>query len=278
MILLMLLFMIGGSIFLNLQPQASLYISGFAMLMTLLTTLWALSLIVKDSGIIDIFWGFGFVAMVWWYFYKTGQSFDNTRAVLFAVLVSVWGIRLTTHLAIRNIGKPEDYRYQEFRAQGGKNYWWISFFRVFLLQGIILWNLSAFYLLVLQSDATTLLPLDYVGMGLWTIGFFFEAVGDWQLAQFKKNPANKGKVLDTGLWKYTRHPNYFGDACLWWGFFIFALAHPQGIWYSYAPIFMTFLLVKVSGVAMLETALKKNKPQYAEYIKNTPAFVPFVKF
>ncbi len=116
--------------------------------------------------------------------------------------------------------------------------------------------------------------LEYVGVLLWIIGLFFEAVGDYQLTQFKKNPNNKGKVLDTGVWRYTRHPNYFGDATIWWGFFLFALAHPQGWMFVFSPIVMTFFLLKVSGVAMLEVKLKKSKPQYAEYIRTTSSFSP----
>lgn len=245
---------------------------GLGMIMSILTALWLLSLVLKDASIIDIFWGFGFVTIAWFYYY----SLDNqgVRPLLICGLVTIWGLRLSIHLAIRNVGKGEDYRYQAWREANGNNWWWLSFFRVFLLQGLILWIISSPLLLAMISPYQNLQVLDYVGVMLFSVGFFFEAIGDWQLTQFKKNPANKGKVLQTGLWGITRHPNYFGDALLWWGFFCFSLSNPSGWQYVFSPVFMTFLLMNVSGVALLEQKLNKTKTDYQEYREKVPAFFP----
>jgi steroid 5-alpha reductase family enzyme len=144
------------------------------------------------------------------------------------------------------------------------------------LQGVLLWLISAPLLAAQFGDSPGhLAAVDLLGLFVWGIGFFFEAVGDWQLTRFKANPANKGKVLNTGLWAYTRHPNYFGDAMVWWGYFLIALATPGGLVTVYSPLIMTLLLLKVSGVAMLEKTLVETKPQYREYIAATSAFFPW---
>jgi steroid 5-alpha reductase family enzyme len=174
-------------------------------------------------------------------------------------------------LGYRNIGKGEDYRYATWRKESGSNWWWVSFLRVFVLQGVIMWVVASPILIALSS--ATLTWLDWLGGILWGIGLLFETIGDWQLMVFKKNPANQGKVMNKGLWGLTRHPNYFGDAVVWWGFFCFA-ASVGGWFYVFSPVLMTFLLMKVSGVAMLEKTLTQTKPQYAEYIKRVPAFFP----
>ena len=238
-----------------------------------MTLLWLFSLLIKDSSIVDIFWGFGFVITAWFYAYIIGFEKMDIWKYIFLGMVTLWGSRLTIYLGIRNIGKGEDFRYAQWRKENGKNWWWISFLRVFVLQGIILWIVSSAFVPALLA-ANELPLLNYLGLTLWAIGLFFEAVGDYQLMRFKNNPANKGKVLDTGVWRYTRHPNYFGDALLWWGFFCFVLSYSDGWVFIFSPIFMTFLLLKISGVAMLEKTLKKTKPEYAEYIRKTSAFIP----
>ncbi len=269
---------LGG--FLVLGSLISLYIGeanfhGFALMLGMMILLWLLSLQLKDSSIVDIFWGVGFVIMCWYYFgLATDYEFNHIRGQVLSVMVTLWGIRLAWHIGSRNIGQPEDYRYQEFRRQAGESYWWFSFFKVFFLQGVILWILSSVFWATHRSDIESLGLFEYIGIGFWAVGFFFEAVGDWQLSQFKKNPANKGKIMDKGLWKYTRHPNYFGDAMVWWGYFMFALGTKGGWLYFFVPIFMNFLLRFVSGVAMLEENLQKSKPGYKEYMRKTSAFLP----
>lgn len=263
------------STYLLTGPFDEYYLNGIMVIMGCLTALWLLSLVIKDASIIDIFWGLGFVIVGWTYTYLIGWEEAGLRAKVFMGMVSLWGLRLAIYLASRNLGKGEDYRYKAWREENGKNWWWLSYIRVFVLQGFILWIVSSIFVptLMVKGDLGW---LEYLGIALWAVGLYFEAVGDWQLTQFKKNPANVGKVMNKGLWKYTRHPNYFGDAVMWWGLFCFCLAHPQGLFYIFSPIFMTLLLLKVSGVAMLERKLKVSKPQYKDYMEKTSAFVPMI--
>lgn len=238
-----------------------------------MTGLWLLSLTLKNSSIVDVYWGMGFVIVTWFYFALTPAGFA-TRKWLIATLVSVWGVRLALHILIRNWGTSEDFRYRAWREEAGRDWWWRSYFKVFLLQGVILWLLSTPLLVALRADTPQYLTLlDGAAVGLWVIGFLFEAIGDWQLLRFKANPANRGKVLQTGLWQYTRHPNYFGEAVLWWGYFSFAVVS-GAYWTVYSPLLMTHLLLRVSGVAMLERTLVQAKPGYAEYVQRTRAFLP----
>lgn len=270
-----LLTLIGSiSTFLLTHQLSGIYSSGIGILMLTLLGLWLVSLAAKDASIIDIFWGTGFAIIATYYSYQLGFQNFGLRNWFLLVLVIVWGLRLTIYLAVRNLGKGEDYRYVAMRAQSGKHFWWVSFLRVFAMQGFLIWMISAIYLPAL-SVSGSLVITDYVGIVFWAIGFFFEAVGDAQLRRFKQNPDNKGKVMDKGLWRYTRHPNYFGDSMIWWGFFMFGLAHTQGFIFVFCPLIMTMFLLKVSGAALLETKLKKTKPQYAEYIRKTSVFVPW---
>ena len=240
--------------------------------MALVFLLWLLSLALKNASIVDIFWGLGFVVVAWiCYFHAPGFA---PRKTLITTLVTIWGLRLSIYLFFRNHGKGEDYRYQSLRARIGKNFPIISLFVVFVFQGLLIWLIS----LPIQAAQAAMEPnqftmFDVIGSVLWLIGIFFESVGDSQLAQFKSDPNNKGKVMDRGLWKFTRHPNYFGDALLWWGIFLIAL--PNGWWTILSPIVMTTLLMKISGVALLEKTLAKTKPQYAEYVRRTNAFLPW---
>ena len=253
---------------------SNIYFEGLLLIMIIMTLLWVVSIIVKNVSIVDLFWGLGFVLTAGFYFFKTEGS--DLRKIILIHLVSIWGIRLSVYLAWRNIGKGEDFRYRQFRKNyGEKRYWWISFFHTFLLQGILMWLISA-PLLGAQyyGQNKPLRVIDVIGILLWITGFFFEAVGDYQLAQFKADAGNKGKVMDKGLWHYTRHPNYFGDSAVWWGYGILCLASG-----SYFPLLgsllMTALIIKVSGVSLLEKSLKEQKPQYKEYIEKTSAFLPW---
>jgi steroid 5-alpha reductase family enzyme len=242
--------------------------------MILMSLLWIISIILKNVSIVDLFWGFGFVLVSIFYFLNTlGYA---PRKIIVLILVTVWGLRLSAYLTWRNYRKGEDFRYREFRKKyGEKRYWWISFFQVFLLQGLLMWLISA-PLLGAQFNGydRNLNLLDYAGIVFWLTGFIFEAGGDYQLAVFKADPSNKGKVLDTGFWHYTRHPNYFGDSMVWWGYGFNCLA-AGSIWPVLGSALMTALIIKVSGVAMLEKSLMEQKPQYQEYIKNTSSFFPW---
>lgn len=251
-----------------------IYIQAFLVIMILMTSLWVVSVIIKNVSIVDLFWGFGFVVTTVFYYLKTAGF--ETRKIILLILVAIWGLRLSGYLSLRNIGKGEDFRYKQFRKNYGENrYWWISFFQTFLLQGVLMWLISAPLLAAqLYGYNRPMSIFDFAGITLWIIGICFETGGDFQLARFKADPSNKGKVLNTGFWKYTRHPNYFGDSSVWWGYGLICIASG-----SYFPvlgsILMTALIIKVSGVALLEKSLKEKKPEYQEYIKKTSAFVPW---
>jgi steroid 5-alpha reductase family enzyme len=250
-----------------------LYLLAGLVTLGLMTALWLVSLLLKNSSIVDIFWGTGFVILAWVYFVLSPDGF-MTRKLLLAILVTLWGLRLSLYILYRNRGKPEDFRYQKWRRESGGRWWWKSFFQVFVLQGVLMWIISA----PLLAAQTSLLPgrltaLDILGAMLWAIGFSFETAGDLQLARFKANPVNKGKVMDRGVWQYTRHPNYFGDAAQWWGYFLIAAA-AGGWWTIFSPILMTIMLMRVSGVTLLEKTLE-TRPGYKEYIERTSAFIPW---
>lgn len=249
-----------------------IYLAGLAAALGLMTLLWLVSLALRNSSIVDIFWGAGFVVLGWLYFVLAPQGLPE-RKLLITLLVTIWGLRLSFYIFIRNRGKGEDFRYVAMRQAAGSSWWWRSYLNVFVLQGVLMWLISA-PLRAAQTGVTeSLTTLDFMGVVVWAIGFFFEAVGDWQLARFKADPTNKGKVMNRGVWRYTRHPNYFGDAAQWWGFFLIALA-AGGLTTIYSPILMTYLLVRVSGKALLEKSMEQ-RPGYREYVETTSGFVPW---
>ncbi|NPV78066.1 MAG: DUF1295 domain-containing protein [Anaerolineae bacterium] len=248
------------------------YAIALVVILILMILLWLYSLFLKNSSIVDIFWGTGFVITGWLYFFLSPDA-PLPRRLLLNLLVTLWGLRLSIYILLRNWDKPEDFRYQKWRAESGSTWWWKSFFQVFLLQGFLLWVISAPLLAAQRGGSSGWTLLDLLGLAVWAVGFFFESVGDFQMARFKANPANKGKVMDRGVWRFTRHPNYFGDAAQWWGFYI--LATPAGGWWTvFSPLLMTFLLLSVSGVALLEKTLA-SRPGYKEYIENTSSFFPW---
>jgi steroid 5-alpha reductase family enzyme len=228
----------------------------------------------KNASIVDIFWGIGFIVLNAFYFFFTESQ--HPRKYLLVAFVTIWGLRLSLYIFWRNLGKGEDFRYQNFRQHYGPNrYWWFSFFQVFMLQGVLLWIISAPLLAVhYYSSQPATNFFDYLALTIWTIGFIFEAGGDWQLARFKIKTSNNGKLFQSGLWKYTRHPNYFGDATIWWAYSLFGFA--AGVyWPVVSALLMTYLLLKVSGVAMIERTLKTQKPDYDKYLKSTSPFFPW---
>lgn len=241
----------------------------------LMTVLWLVSIYLKNVSIVDNFWGIGFILIALIYALQCEVLY--TRIKLMMLLVTLWGLRLSVYLMYRNYGKGEDYRYQEFRkSYGPKRYWWFSFFQVFLLQGGLMMIISLPLLgIALKTNSDALNLFDYLAILIWIIGFIFESVGDYQLTAFKRHPENKGKLLTTGLWRYTRHPNYFGDAAVWWGFGLLAIAS-GAYWYSLGALIMTYLIIKISGVALLERSLSDVKPGYEDYIRTTSAFFPWI--
>lgn len=240
----------------------------------LVSLLWGLSVLIRNVSIIDLFWGLGFVIVNAIYCFSSGDFY--MRKLLLLVFVSLWGLRLSIYLSWRNIGKGEDFRYQEFREKYGfKRYWWVSYFQTFLLQGALIMFISLPLLGVnIETDSNALNGLDYLGVFFFIIGFIFEVGGDLQLARFKNNPENSGKVLNKGFWAYTRHPNYFGDSVVWWAFALFSLS-AGSYWTCIGSIAMTFLIIRVSGVSLLEKSLSDTKPKYHEYIRKTNSFFPW---
>jgi steroid 5-alpha reductase family enzyme len=249
------------------------FAGGLAVSVIAFSALWLVSLAIRNASIVDVFWGLGFV-VVGFYYIATLSTTPTARGWLVISLITVWGLRLAIHIGIRNAGSGEDFRYRKWRDEAGSGFWWISYFKVFLLQAVVLWVVSSPVILAqLGGTPSSWSILDLVAVTLWIVGFLFEVIADWQLTRFKRDPANAGRVMRSGLWSLSRHPNYFGEALLWWG--IGLLAFPTGSWLSFlGPLMLTFLLIKVSGVAMLDAALEERRAGYADYIRSTPAFLP----
>ena len=235
--------------------------------------LWGLSLALRNASIVDIWWGPGIAlaaCIAWW----TGGA-SHPRAALLVALAALWALRLGGYLLWRNAGHGEDPRYQAMRRRFGARFPWISLATVFTFQGVLQWIVSLpIQVGAAEPGGTPLGALDALGALLFACGIGFEAIGDAQLARFKALPENRGRVMDRGVWRYTRHPNYFGDALAHWGLFTIALATPHGWLTVLSPVLMTFLLLRVSGVALLERSIGKRRPEYAEYQRRTSAFFP----
>jgi steroid 5-alpha reductase family enzyme len=239
----------------------------------MMTTLWVVSIALRDVSIVDPWWSIGFLVVSLHTAWATGIT--PAKQLLLAV-VGVWAVRLWIHLLLRSRGKPEDPRYQGFRRRfGAERYWWLSLFQVFILQGALVVVISAPLVLAAAARAPDPIGAHHlVGLALFVVGFAFEVVADAQLQAFRDDPKRRGGVLDTGVWRWSRHPNYFGEALLGWGFWCFALGQPFGWATVLAPALMTFLLLRVSGVTMLDAHMTKTKPGYAEYVRRTSAFFP----
>ncbi len=247
---------------------------GLGAILTVLTLVWMLSVKRRDASIADICWGLGFVLLSWLYCFLSPAL--TPRSWLVATMMTLWGTRLSQHIFRRNRGKGEDPRYQAMRASHGRPFWWRSLFTVFWLQGAILWFVALPLLVAVRAtQPAALTAVDGLGILLFAVGFGFEVVGDYQLERFKTKPGNRGAVLDSGLWRYTRHPNYFGDATMWWGIYTVAASTAGGWLTVLSPSLMTLLLMRVSGVTLLEDGLKASKPGYRAYIARTPAFFPW---
>ncbi|MBC7982724.1 MAG: DUF1295 domain-containing protein [Candidatus Obscuribacterales bacterium] len=241
-------------------------------IIALAVTGWVLSLIRQDVSHVDSLWSLFFLIAL--AIYVGAQPAITPRAVLLLALVAIWALRLAIYLTWRNWGEEEDRRYQKIRARNQPGFAWKSLYLIFGFQ-VVLAAIIATPLLVGASAPSPLSVLDYLGAALWLMGFAFEATGDAQLARFRSNADNRGRVLNSGLWRYTRHPNYFGEALLWWGYFCIALA-AGGWWTIFAPLLMTLLLLKVSGVALLERDIAERRPAYRDYLTSTNAFLPWI--
>ncbi len=238
-----------------------------------MTALWGVSVVRRDASLVDPWWSIGFLAIAAHTAVRTGLT--PGKAALIA-LVGTWAVRLWLHLLWRSRGKPEDPRYAAFRRRFGPDrYWWVSFFQVFLLQGALMLIISApLQVMAASPGLDPISPAFLAGAIVFAAGLVIEAVADRQLQAFRDDPTKRGQVLDTGLWGWTRHPNYFGETVLWWGLWICSLGQPLGWATAFGPALLTFLLLRVSGVTMLDTHLRATRPGYAAYLERVPAFMP----
>jgi steroid 5-alpha reductase family enzyme len=251
------------------------WLTGFGTILVLMVGTWVASLVRRDASIVDRVWGLAFVVAA--FTYATLAEDPTPRTWLVVTLVAVWGLRLAAHITWRNWGEGEDKRYGKMRERHGDGFALRSLVTVFLLQGVLAWIISLPLLAATTSGAPEGLTwVDGLAVVVWLVGFVFEAGGDWQLSRFLADPGNRGKVMDRGLWRYTRHPNYFGDTTVWWSFFLFALA--TGAWWTaIGPAVMTAFIVKVSGLALTERNMSKGDSKregYDEYVERTNAFFP----
>jgi len=235
-------------------------------------SLWfVVSLIKKRNDVADIAWGLGFVLIAWTSFFISENY--SLRSFLVNLLVSIWGLRLAWHIAIRNKGKAEDFRYLAWRKAWGSWFYLRSYLQVYLLQGTLLYLIILPVLFINKNSGSVINFIDVIGVVVWIIGFFFEVVGDTQLANFKKDPNNKGRIMQSGLWKYTRHPNYFGEVTQWWGIWLMAVNVPSAWLSIIGPLTITILILKISGIPLLEKKMENNL-EFAEYKKRTSIFIP----
>ncbi len=250
----------------DLMVQAAIVVFIYFFLFFLVAQL------IRNNSIVDMGWGAGFIVVALATLFIQGAYAE--RNLLLLLLVTIWGGRLTYYIVRRNWGKPEDFRYARWRREWGR--WLVprAFLQVFMLQGFLMLVIGYPIILVNANPEPGLNALDYLGLLVWLVGFYFESVGDKQMAEFKKDPANKGRIINVGLWKYSRHPNYFGEATMWWGIFLLSLSVPFGWSAIISPLAITFLLLYVSGVPMLEKKYKDN-PEFREYAKVTSKFFPW---
>ena len=250
--------------------------SAIAIAVVMVST-WLVSLPLRNASIVDPIWSLGFVVVGWVSFVVAHASADGLRAGVLLALVTIWGLRLSLHLFTRNAGHGEDYRYKAMRKKHGSKFWLVSLGTVFLFQGLLMWivSLPLQFGIGITGRSTGWVIALALGVVVWIVGFGFESIGDAQLRAFKADPASAGQVMDRGLWRYTRHPNYFGDACVWWGIGVVSLGAGGWAWLGLlGPVVMTTLLRRVSGVTLLEKSLVKRRPGYVDYVRRTSPFVP----
>jgi len=230
------------------------------------------SVLIKDASIVDIAWGLGFILVAWITLFLKGATIP---LLVLCIIVSMWGLRLSWHIFRRKLQHPgEDFRYAAWRKSWGNTFYWRSFLQVFLLQGFIMLLISLPILAVANAQVQEWNVAVILGLAVWIVGFLFEVIADHQLALFKKDTTNKGKIMTSGIWQYSRHPNYFGESVLWWGVWIMALSSSGAWWTIISPALLTYFLVFVSGVPMLEKKYEGNQ-DYEDYKKRTSVFVPW---
>jgi steroid 5-alpha reductase family enzyme len=251
----------------------SIVLTNLLTIVSLMFVLWIVGTMRRDVSLVDPFWGAGFTILAWTSVVQS-RSF-GPQALLIALLTSLWGLRLSLYLSWRNWGHAEDSRYAAMRTHHQQRFWYVSLATVFLLQAVIMWIVAMpIQAAILNRTNVSNNRLNIAGIALWAVGVFFETAGDLQLARFKSNPENAHRVMNQGLWSYTRHPNYFGDFCVWWGLYLVCAS--AGAWWTvFSPVLMSVLLLKVSGVTLLEKTITSRRPDYAEYQRRTSAFFPW---
>lgn len=254
-------------------PSAPVALAGLAAAGATFALAWLVSFARRDASVADIFWGPGFVALAWAERAAAGAAGPRALAVL--ACVTLWGARLALHLAARARGRGEDARYAEMRARSPRTFAWTSLVTVFALQAALLVVIATPVHAAFAAPRAELGPAAWAGLALWAAGFAIEAIADAQLARFRAAAAPRGRVLDRGLWAWSRHPNYFGEAVQWWALALVAWPGPGGAWVLAGPVLVTFLLLRVSGVTLLERHLRERRPAYAAYAARTSAFVPW---
>ena len=248
------------------------YLFALALILGIGIVAWVVSVAIRNVAFVDSLWSLFFLVAA--LAFATAAWPLSARGLLVTVLVTVWALRLSIYITARNWGEPDDYRYQRISANNEPGFAFKSLYIVFGLQGVLAW-IVAMPLVPAIMNPGDIGAIEIAAMLLWLVGFTFEAGGDYQLSRFKREASNQGRVLNSGFWRYTRHPNYFGDFCVWWAFYLFAVA-ADGWWTVLSPILMSLLLLKVSGVALLEKTITERRPEYAEYIRRTNAFFPGV--
>ncbi len=252
--------------------MGTLELYGYAAtaVLTTVTLLWIVSVALRDASIIDAFWGPLFVAIAWVLFAANLPTVGFKHLVV-VFLVTAWGLRLAFHLAARNFGSGEDVRYRLWRTHGGERWWLKSFYRIYLLQGAIALVVATPIIAAFRTTDAPFL-INWIGLPIWLAGFVFEATADVQLTRFRNRPESQGQVMQDGLWSYSRHPNYFGDALQWWGLAVFAFSGVTW-WAVIGPLAMTLVFLNISN-EVIERGLVKRRPGYAEYVARTNAFFP----
>ncbi len=254
------------------MSSGAILLTNFGAVLLLQTIVWITSVRLRNAGLADVCWGTGFVVVAWLSVALAGSW--TLRGTVLASMATLWGLRLSAYLAWRNLGKGEDYRYRAMREQRPDTFWLTSLLTVFWLQGGLMWIVA----LPLQWKPGLQVSSGVVpalGLVIWSCGWLCESIGDWQLARFKSRPENKGRVMQDGLWRYTRHPNYFGDFLVWWGIYLVAIGTDPAWWLVVSPLLMSFLLLRVSGVALLERTIGERRPEYQDYAQRTSSFIPW---
>ncbi|MGD8369692.1 MAG: DUF1295 domain-containing protein [Desulfobacterales bacterium] len=251
----------------------SIFFWNLGLIWVVMTGAWFVSLAIRNVTIVDSLWGLGFVLLAWVTFFSAQGA--PARGLLICALVTLWGVRLAVYLTRRNWKKPEDPRYGTWRREAGERFWIVSLVKVFWIQALFLWVIAlGVQYGIAQPSPAGLTWLDAVGALISLAGIGIESAADAQLARFKKDPENRGRVMDRGLWGWSRHPNYFGESLVWWGIFLIALSTPVSFWTIVSPVVITLVLTKMTGVALTEKTIKEKRPEYRRYIETVPAFFP----